>query len=146
VSRKTIGHRLLRIGHVPRKVLPTLESEGIRILDEGIRVRLELRRYVAPGRRFGYRHQVLSGSIVLTQERIAAYVWWGTLFNVSLVDPRLSTLSVSTPTPDLLKLGFDVGDFQQGRSGRVECRFHTDRAEDFAAAVGGRWGARERDF
>ena len=141
MSRKTIGHRLLRLGHVPRKVLPTLESEGIWILDEGIQVDLVLRRYRAPGRRFGYRRELLSGSIVLTQERIVAYVWWGTLFNVSLGDPRLSALSVSTSAPGFLKVAFDAGDLQQGRSGTVECRFHTDLAMEFAAWIAGRRSA-----
>jgi len=135
VSRKTIGYRLFRLGRVPRGVRPRLEAEGVRLLDEGIRVDLSLRGYRAPGRFFGYRRQLLSGSIVLTSARLAGYVWWGTLFDVPLGDPRLAKLDLSIPRRSLLQVAFDAADFGERRSGRVLCRFRTETAEAFVASI-----------
>jgi len=99
------------------------------MLDEGIRVDVTLSRYRAPCRAFAYRRQVLSGAIVLTSERVAAYVWWGTLFDVPLHDRRLSHLAFSLPRPGTLQVAFDAEAFDDRRSGRVRLRFQTDRAD-----------------
>ena len=128
MSRKTLGYRLLGLGRLPGKVRPTLEAEGIRLLDEGIRVDLTLRRYRAPGRFIFYRRQLLAGSIAVTEERLLAFVWWGKLFDVPLRDPRLDKLEISVPRPGLLAISFDAGDFGERRSGRITCRFATDLA------------------
>jgi len=128
VSRKTIGYRLFGWGRIPKRWRAALQAEGIRIVDEGIRVDVTMRGYRAPGRRFAYRRQILSGAIVLTRKRVAGFARWWTLFNVEFDDPRVAALEVSAPAEQTLCIGLDVQTFDPKRTGRIECRFVTDRA------------------
>jgi len=135
VSRKTIGHRLFGLGRIPKRRRAALVAEGILVADEGIRVDLTLRGYRAPGRAFGYRRQLLAGAIVLTAERIAAFVWCGILFDLRLDDPLLTCLEIEALSSEMLRIAHDAGDLDPRRSGQVECRFRTDRAEELAARI-----------
>jgi len=135
VSRKTVGNRLFGLGRLPRRARPALEAEGIRLLDEGIRADLTLRRIRAPGRFILYRREFRSGAIAVTAQRVVAFVWWGKLFDVPLGDPNLEKLEITVPRPGILAVSFDVGDFEDGRTGRITCRFSTDLAAQFARLV-----------
>lgn len=135
MSRKTIGHRLFGLGRIPKRRRAALVAEGILIADEGIRIDLALRGYRAPGRAFGYRRQLLAGAIVLTAERIAAFVWCGVLFDVRLTDPALASLEIAASSSGTLRIAYDAGDLDPRRSGRVECLLRTDRAQEFAGRI-----------
>ena len=127
-SGKTIGYRLLRLGAVPRRRQLGLEAERIRILDEGIPVTVTLRRYRARGRRIRWRRQRLSGAIVLTDRRIVAFAWWGTLFDLPLDAWPAAGVDVSIDARGRLLLEIDAAATGPRRSGRIVCAFRTEHA------------------
>ena len=52
--RKSLLYTLFRLGRVPREALSVLESEGIVVLEEGLRGSVTLRNFRAPGRYHSY--------------------------------------------------------------------------------------------
>ena len=133
--RKSLFFTLFRWGRVPKQALPALESEGIVLLDEGLRGSVTLRDYRAPGRIHSYRKSVLAGSLVITGQRFAGFAFSKPLINIPLHDDRLRSLDISVPSDELLRISFDAGVFDLQRSGTVECRYHTRHASEFLELV-----------
>jgi len=131
----TLAYRLLRLGALPKRCRSAIEAEGIRILDEGIPVTVTLRNYRAPGKRIRWRKQRHSGSIVLTNKRLAAFVWWGRLFEFRIGEPQTPRLSASIDDVGRLCIAFDASSFGVRRSGSILCRFHTGHAAELLAVL-----------
>jgi len=127
---KTFVHRLLGLGRLPRAVKTALEAEGIRILEEGIRVSVTYRNFRAPRKRFTWRRRVSSGAIAVSRERLVAYGSRIRLMNVVLDDPHSRKLEIGVECADCLCIAFDPSDFNPNQSGRIECRFFTPQAEN----------------
>ena len=133
--RKSLLYTLFRLGRVPKQTLPVLESEGIVLLDEGLRGSITLRNYRAPGRTHNFKNSIFAGSLVITEQRFAGFAFSKPLMNIPLHDDRLSALELSVPRDGLLCVGFDAAVFDIQRSGSVECRFHTENAMSFLERV-----------
>ena len=133
--RKSWLYRLFKLGRVPREVLPVLESEGIVLLEEGLRGSVTLRKYRAPGRYHSYKKSILAGSLVLTEKRFAAFAFSKPLINLPLHDDRLRSLEVSVPREGVLEVKFDPSVFDLQTSGSVECRYYTDNALTYLERV-----------
>ncbi len=132
---KSILHRLFGLGKLPKKMVPILEQEGIVLFDEGISGSICLRRFRAPGRIHSFKRAGFVGSVVLTQLRFAAFSFSRPVINVPRNDKRLSLLELSLPKDGLLCVKFNAGDFHDGWSGSVECRFHTPLAQRLVASI-----------
>jgi len=61
--RKTPRYRLFGRGRTPARWRERLDAEGIRVLEEGVRIRVTYRNDRAPGKRLGYRRSIGSGAI-----------------------------------------------------------------------------------
>ena len=131
---KTLSYRWFGAGAIPTPMRPILESEGIVLLDEGIRGSVTLRRYRAPGRRHGWHRSWFSGSIVMTRIRLAAFQWKTPLINMPL-DDHLDRLDLSIEDDDTLRIAFEASDFADDRSGQVVARFQTEQARSFVARI-----------
>jgi len=132
---KTLTYRLLRLGALPKRCRSAIEAEGIRILDEGIPVTVTLRNYRAPGKRIRWRRQRHSGAIVLTDKRLAAFVWWGKLFDFRIREPQTPRPSASIDDVGRLCVAFDASSFGVRRAGSIRCCFRTEHAIDLRAAL-----------
>lgn len=130
VSRTTVGHRLFRWGRMPRRARAKLEAEGIQLLDEGVRIGVVYRNVRAAGHVHRWRCQIGSGSIVLTAERLAVFLYRWTLLNVRLDDRRLQEIEIEPLADDALRIAFDLSRLRGDASGRVIPRVHTARARD----------------
>jgi hypothetical protein len=135
-KRKSLLYMLFRLGRVPKRALPALESEGIVLLDEGLRGSVTLRNYRAPGRFHSYKSSVFAGSLVLTEQRFAGFAFSKPVINVALHDDRLRALEMSVPRDGVFHIGFDPAVFDLQRSGSVECRFHTGNALRYLEHLG----------
>jgi hypothetical protein len=129
--RKSLLYKWFKLGRVPRQALPGLQSEGIVLLDEGLRGSLTLRKYRAPGRYHSFKKSILVGSLVLTEQRFAAFAFSKPLINIPLHDDRLHALEMSVPRDGVLHVRFDPSVFDLQASGSVECQYHTDIALQF---------------
>lgn len=108
---------------------PIFEREGIVIEDEGIGGSVTFRNFKAPWRRYGYRRNWFTGSVVVTKLRFAAFQFSKPLINVPVDGVSLSKLKCSDENGKL-RVDFEAADFMQDASGAIECRFateHTDR-------------------
>ena len=132
MTGKTIGHRLFRLGSVPSRRRGALEVEGIRLLEEGIRVTITYRDYRAPGKRFGWKRSVGSGAIVVTRTRLLVLYYRWPILDLPLGDVRLGALDIDASS-DRLSISFDAHDLDDARSGRVEIQLRSIRAADIVA-------------
>ncbi len=131
VMKKTILFRLFKIGAIPKKLLPVLESEGIVILDEGVGGWYITKNVKGPCRRHIHRSEGFSGCLVVTKKRIICYAYWKRQINISVEDPRISELYISLPEPNVLSISFESGLFRDGWKGVIEFRFKTEKAVQF---------------
>ena len=133
---KTIAHRLFGLGRLPKAVRAALDAEGIRVLEEGIRVSVTYRDFRAPGKRFTRKWRVSSGAVAVTTKRLVATAGRIRLVNVALDDPRLRRLDIGVERPGCLRIAFDPSDFNPRQSGRIECRLFTAKAEHVVRFLG----------
>ncbi len=135
---KTIGYRLFRLGRIPARWHDELNSEGIRILDEGIRQTITYRNYHAPGRYFAWRRSMGSGAIVVTEKQFLVFYYRWPVLDIGRDDPRIVQLDVSSPAPDMLVLSFEASDFDSRRRGSVTIRLRSAEVPSILQALGPR--------
>ena len=126
--RKSLLYRLFKLGRVPQKALPALQSEGIVLLEEGLRASVMLKNFRAPGRYHHYKGSFFAGSLVLTEQRFAAFAFSKPMVNIPLHDDRLRALELSVPRDGLLQIEFDPSVFDLQASGSVRLRYRTANA------------------
>jgi len=134
---KTLLHRLFGLGKIPKRYRPTLEQEGFVLLDEGIGGTVTFRNFRAPGRRHSWRKKWFTGSLALSGRHFAAFTYWQPVVFVPLDDPRIAALECSVESEDRLCIAFDPSAFNDNWSGRIEVRFKTPRAREFAQRLAG---------
>ena len=117
-------------------MVPILEQEGIVLLEEGIGGSVTFRKFRAPGRRYSYRRNWFSGSLVITETRFAGFGFGKPLINVPLEGAHLGKLECSLEKDgSVLLVSFESGDFQDDWSGKIECRFRTPKAKLFLERI-----------
>ena len=134
---KTISYRLFGLGQVPKKYRNPLAAEQIIWLEEGVRGSVTLKKYKAPGKRASWRRAYFSASIGMTRKRIFAFAYSRRLINVPFDDKRIKRLSVSVENSKCVCCAFDAAEFDNDRSGIVECRFFIDAPNDFLGQLSG---------
>ena len=125
---KTFLYRLFGVGKMPGQLRATLESEGILLLDEGIKGSVTYLDFRAPGKRFGWRRQWFSASIAITKVRLVALQYSSPAINVPFSDERIRRLRFSLEGDDTLLVAFDPSLFHNDWSGTMEYRFPTPHA------------------
>jgi len=129
----TIGHRLFGLGRIPRRLRDSLGVEGVRVLDEGIRVSVTYRNYRSPGKWFAWKRSTGSGAVVMTQRRLFVSFYRWPILDIERADSRLHRITMSVPATDVLELAFDAADLDSSRSGEVTIRLRTSQASTLRA-------------
>lgn len=132
---RSILHRWFGAGSLPKRRRPQLESEGIRLVDEGIRGSVTYRNFRAPGRRSHYRKSAFVGSLVITDARFAAYIYSRPIINIPFSTGKLRELNVDVEGM-VLCIRFDPAAFHDDWSGSIEVRYDTPRARQIADRIG----------
>jgi len=128
---KTLLYRAFGIGKIPSKIRPDIEREGIVMIEEGIGGTVRFKNFRAPGKRYSHKISWFSGSIVLTNERLWAFVYSNPIVSIPLKDAAFKELQFSLINLNTLSISFDPAVFDENSSGSVECRFSTDKAALF---------------
>ena len=123
-------YSLFGLGQLPRKYAPTLQQEGVVLIDEGISGSVTFKRFKAPGRRYSWKRSWFTGCLVLTEQTFAAFAFARPLIFVPRDDARLRALHCNMENGKLL-VAFDASLFTEQTSGIVECRFNTEKAQMF---------------
>ena len=132
---KSLLYRLFVLGKMPKQLRATLESEGILLLDEGVPGSLTYLDFRAPGKRFAWKRQWFTASLVVTQSRIAALQYSNFAINVPFADERIQKMRFSVEGESTLLAAFDAGLFHNDWSGTIEYRFQTPQATVFLARL-----------
>ena len=128
---KTLLHQLFGLGKMPKKYAPTLQGEGIILIDEGIGGSITLKQFKAPGRRHSWKKSWFTGCLVLTEQTFAAFAWVRPLVFIPRADKRFAELRCSVEEGVTLRVTYDASLFNEKWSGIVECRFRTAKAQSF---------------
>ncbi|ABW66028.1 hypothetical protein [Desulfosudis oleivorans] len=129
--KKALSYRLFRLGAIPKKLRPELESEGIVVADEGMAGRFVAKNVKGPGRRYRGRVELFSGCLAVTQKRVACFTYGKRQIHIAADDPKLSDLFVDVPAPDTLLISFEAADFRDDWRGVLAFRFKTQKARRF---------------
>ncbi|MFO7891252.1 MAG: hypothetical protein R6V04_13050 [bacterium] len=128
---KTLLYKLFRIGRIPKKLRSALKSEEIVVSDEGIGGWFITRNLKAPGKRYIHRKEGFTGCLVITQKRILCYTYWKRQINISVQDPKISSLYTELLDPNTLAISFQCSLFHKNWEGVIEFRFKTEKAQNF---------------
>lgn len=129
--KKTILYRLFKIGGIPKKLRPVLESEGMLISDEGIGGWLIMKDFRAPGKRFKYRMEGFSGFLAVTRKRIIAYSYWKAILNLPYDASAPAEIQSRLVNPSQIELSFESSIYHEDWSGMITLRFNTPKAKEF---------------
>ena len=132
---KSLFYRLFGIGKMPAELAATLKSEGVILMDEGIKGSVTYLDFRAPGRHADWRRQWFTASIALTEARLVALQNSNTAINVPLQDERLRQMKFSVEEDGALLISFDPALFHSDWSGTMEYRFKTEQAQGFLAKL-----------
>lgn len=135
VMKKAILYRLFGAGKLPAKFALTAAAEGVVLSDEGLRASVTYRNFRRPGRYSGLRKVGLVGSIVVTNQRIAAFSGEDTVIDVPFSDGRLRRIAFSVEANGALLAAFDASVFHDDWSGSLEYRFKTELAPTIVEEV-----------
>lgn len=129
---KSLLYRFLGVGKIPRPLMAELESEGIVLLDEGVKGSVTYRDFHRPGSSSSYRKQWYTASIALTKTRLLGLWYANPTINVPLSDERIHSMRFSLEdNAAVLCVAFDASLFNADWSGAIEYRFRTPEAQRF---------------
>lgn len=128
---KTLSYKLFGVGKIPGQLAAALKSEGILLMDEGIRGSATYRNFRSPVRYANWKRQWYTASIVLTEVRLVALRYSRPIIDVPLTDERIRGLRFSLEESDTLQVAFDAALFHDDWSGTIEYRFRTPQAQVF---------------
>jgi hypothetical protein len=124
---KSLLFRVFGIGRIPKELAVMMQSEGVLLMDEGIRGSTTYRSTKGLGKYFrsggGWIPPRKSAAIVLTELRLLALMNSIPVINLPFADERIRLLQFSMEGPDRLCISFDPALFHDPQSHIVEHRF-----------------------
>ena len=125
--------RLFRLGKVPGPAKQILANEGSARIAENLWVKIKLVNFRAPGKRTSAQIRILWGALMVTDQRIAAWVMGKRMVNAPWNQGRPDGLDIDCPKEGSLRFRFMAEDFSDKASGKVELVFYTPLARHLAA-------------
>lgn len=122
-----LGHRLLRRGRMPRTVHRAIQREGIRHLEEDLRIGVTFR-----GRRgtsAAGRRQIHTGAVAVTSRRLVAHLSAQRVLNLPFDHDGFARLRARREGADGVCLEVDASALNDRTSGTFEYRFRTIAAD-----------------
>lgn len=122
-------------GRLPDDLRAGIAAEQPLALEEELTGSVTYRNYRAPGRYSSWRKQAVAGAIAVTPGRLL--VWAGRFkhINVPHRHPLRASIKITAEAPDRLCFGYDAAAGGSERSGQVEVRLRTARAEELAVLL-----------
>lgn len=132
---KSFFYRVFNKGKIPADLAGAVKSEGVLILDEGLKGSTTYLDFRAPGRACNWKRQWQPAAIVLTELRLLGLMWSRPVIDVPFSDERFGKLIFTLEDPERLCIAFDPGLFHDGWSGTIEYRFDFPQASQLLAQV-----------
>ena len=126
---KSLLYRIFGLGRIPAAQRWELQSEGELLCEEGLRASITYRHFHAPGKYFRWRKKwALVGSIVLTQKRLAVFLWKRAFIIIAYDDPRMKEIAFEGENSGSFSLTCNASMLDASWSGTIELRFSTAEA------------------
>ncbi len=134
---KSIFNSLLRPSDLPPEAKQILEKEGELFSVQRSRVTVAYHKFRAPGKRFSGKRETAWGSLAVTRDRILGYVFRKRVIHLPFHREEVKAVKFSAINGKVFIIDADSGMFDTRRSGRIELRYHTDRADEVYGIVRG---------
>ena len=128
---KSFFYRLFGIGKISVDYMSELQTEGVILLDEGVKSSVTYLNFHRSGKSAAWERRWFTANIALTKTRLLALNGNNPVINVPLTDERIRQMHCLQEDAETLCIAFDAGLFQPQWSGTVEYRFHTPEAQRF---------------
>ena len=125
-----------------------LESEGLVIIEEGLRGSVHYRRFKAPGRRFHGKVTLERIALAISEHRLAMYCRSGRveLIDSAFSNPWMSAIDVSLDNYNTVSIRIDYDRVETPNvSGEIRIRVRTPKAASIVEHLLGRLGPRASD-
>jgi hypothetical protein len=132
---KSIFYRLFKLGAIPDQMKTVLEHEGIVVSDEGMAGWFITKDVRGPQKRYLSRSEGFAAWLAVTNKRILCYTYRKRQINISVEDPKIANIFVSTPSDEILSISFESSVFRDGWEGIIEFKFKTEKAKLFYHAL-----------
>ena len=117
-------------GEIPEALRSQLQTECPILMEEGLRVGLRFKKYRAPGQGFtGFKN--LYGYGALTHVRLVSKGYSRNDFDIPLDQVTKENFQYGFRKENCFYFAFEAETFYADRSGRVEVRLFTDKAQEF---------------
>jgi len=123
---------LVGSGRLPAQIRAELARTDVILLEEDLGGSVTYRNYRAPGRFSNWRKDAATGSVAVTANRLVVWAGHFKHIDVPLDHPVRATIEVVAERPDRVCFAYDAGTTNPAKSGRVEVRLRTPRAERIA--------------
>ncbi len=130
--------KLFRIAFLPESAKKEIESEGEVFIVERVRVTVIFHRFKSQGRSFDDKRETGWGSLALSEKRLIGFIFRKKVIDLPLKNLKAETVKFSSFDGKVFCINADASAFGSERSGRIEVRYHTDRADELYSAVAGR--------
>ena len=132
---KTLLYKLFGFGKMPSEIKESLQHEGIRFLEEGIRVSVTYKNFRTPVKYHSLKKEFFPGSLALTENRVIGFAYTKRIINVGFDETKFDYLDIVLEKEKKLAVTFDVSKFQDDMSGILTYRSSTPNALGIAEFI-----------
>lgn len=122
--------RCFRLSDFPLEQKTQMEREGLLFLAEGVRVTAVYQRFKAQGKRFRNKRETAWGSLAVSRKRITGFCFRKRVIHLPLDSDEVKSVKFSLVDGKVLIIDVDPSLFDPRRSGRIQVRYHTERAPE----------------
>lgn len=132
---KSWFYELFGLGKIPALLLNELQNENLLVWDEGVPATITYLNFRAPGRYSNWKRRWISGAFGLTQRRLVVLQYSMPVIDILLTDERFRQMQFSVEGENRLLITFEPGLFLADSTGKIEWRFRSSKACEFAEKV-----------
>lgn len=132
---KSFSYRLFGIGKIPGELVAMAQSEGVLLLEEGIRGSITYCSSHPLRDLFEQSYRAQTAAIVVTELRLLATMNSLPVLNVLFADERIRKLKFKVDGPEHLCISVDPGLFRGDRPVRTEYCFNFERVRDLLSLI-----------
>jgi hypothetical protein len=134
-SEPAFSDRILRRGRMPKTVRQAIEREGVRHLEEGLRIGVTHHDSFDLSRSRGGQFRFHPGAVAVTPRRFVAHIRSRRVLNIPLDSRGCRQFTVRREGRDGVRLMIDAAALNDRSRGALEYRFRSGSAQRLAAML-----------